>query len=204
VILPGEALDSRRLNGSVFKVEVNENGTLALDIVMDEPFKYRDYKLFLEMSEFNSYDASSDRFLSMNQTRFYRLNNSAEEQAAADSISNSKGSLGRGAEVLGAVAVVGSPAMAGPFISLVAVIKLLDKVRFINVRYGIILGSFLDSIAGAKQDEDEDPTLKIINAENGKLTKLGAEFEVKLMTKIKVYLFLFFFCMRFLKGVFAK
>jgi hypothetical protein len=174
--------------------------------MMDEAFKYEDYKLYLNLTEFNSYDEISDKMLTMNQTRYFRLNNSVEEDPSADNIAGSKGALGNGAEALGALATVASPGLAGPFISLVAVIKLLDKVRFINVRYGKILGSFLNVIAGGVEDDDlelDDSGMKL-NREYGKLTILKADYEVEFLTKVKACLFMLFMSLRFLKNSFAK
>jgi len=93
-----------------------------------------------------------------------------------------------------------STGLALPFIKMLQVLKLFNRLRYININFGKLLTIFLEKTGAASKDQSLDPDLMMVysgGAYHGKLTKLKVMilFLTKLHWKSLFYIISFF--MRF-------
>jgi len=96
-----------------------------------------------------------------------------------------------------------APALAGPFVQLNFAIKLIDKLRFINVKFGAVLTAFMGKIGGGGSSS-ATPQPNALNVSEGKLTFLNAYYSQNTVTVIKMILFLVVYSLRWPKEKLAE
>lgn len=192
---------SDTIQASVSKRKVTDTGELRVGINMHDALKYKDYNLELNLTGFKSYDKKSDKILTLNKKKNYIIVNSNYlVSSVTGAIGDTKESVSTVSEVAGLTLILSNPATAGVFVQLNQVVKLIDKLRYLNVVFGGTLSSFINKLSGIdttkeqenpNKDEDSQITIKY-----GKLTKLHAKYVLDLGTYIKVIAFLVLFFLR--------
>lgn len=188
---------------SIIKRKVTKNGELNIGVSMHDLLKYSDYDLMLNLTGFQSYDKKSDKILKLNRTNNFIIINSGDSvPEVAGVLGSTKDSISAASELAGLALIASNPATAGVFIQLNQVVKLIDKIRFLNIVFGKNLSSFVDLLSGFDRTKEiKNPNKdkhNRITAKYGKLTKYKAQYVLDLGTYIKVNVFLLLFFLRFL------
>jgi hypothetical protein len=95
---------------------------LSFTANFNEALDYENYMAYIKISGLEVYDSNSDKFLKLEKTETYPLNNTIEstgDLALGGSLGGSKDSISGGAETLGNIMVVAAPGVSGPFIQIV-------------------------------------------------------------------------------------
>lgn len=120
-----------------------------------------------------------------------------------ESLGAASGGVSLAGDLIGNALMVAAPALAGPFVQLNYAIKLIDKLRFINVRFGSMLTAFMGKIGGGSSSSPVVQKNELTVSE-GKLTRMNAYYSQNTVTTVKMVLFMLLYSLRWPKRRFVE
>ena len=115
--------------------------------------------------------------------------------ALAEGLGSASSGASLAGDIIGNSLMLVAPALAGPFVQLNYAIKLIDKLRYINVRFGSVLTAFMSKIGGGGSSETAEDVNEF-NVSEGKLTFYKARYSLGSVTMGKMILFLVLYILR--------